>query len=83
MSDLEACCDRQAPELCGLVEDSIGTNRKAVKLLTKSLPTLEYHVGIANGVSEEKHGGVIELLDGTGQGHVFRSSTWRRVMCHV
>ena len=49
--DLEACYDRQIPELCGLVEESIGANRKLVKLLTKLLPRFEHHVGTVNGVS--------------------------------
>ena len=52
-SDLEAWYDRQFPELCGLVEESIGANRKAVKLLTKVCPRLECHVGKVNGVSNE------------------------------
>ena len=66
MSDLEACYDRQTPKLCGLVEEHIVANRKAVKLLTKMLPRFEHHVGTVNGVSKEKHGGVKELLDVTG-----------------
>ena len=70
MSDLEACYDRQTPELCGLVEGSIGANRKAVKLLTKVFPKLDHHVGAVNRVSKEKYGGSKGLLGGTGQGSI-------------
>ena len=31
MSDVEACYDNKIPELCGLVEESIGDNQKAIK----------------------------------------------------
>ena len=39
-SDLEACYDRQLPELCGLVEESLGANRKMFTLVAKVLPRL-------------------------------------------
>ena len=61
-SDIEACYDRQMIEVCVLVEESIGDNRKVVKLLTKVLPIFEHHVGTANGVSSKKHGRANELL---------------------
>ena len=35
MSDLEAWYDRQLPELCGLVEESLGANTKVCKLVSK------------------------------------------------
>ena len=57
VSDLEASYDRQLPELCGLVEESLGANRKVVKLVSKVLPRLEQHVGTVNGISKDKHGG--------------------------
>ena len=56
-SDLEACYDRQSPELCGLIEEYLGANRKVVKLVSKVLPRFEHHVGTVNGVSKDKHGG--------------------------
>ena len=51
MSDLEVCCDRQMPELCGLVQESIVANRKAVIILTKVFPRLDHHMGKVNEVS--------------------------------
>ena len=56
-SDLEACCDTQIPELCGLAEDSIGANRKVINLLTKVLPRLEHHSGTVNTISVDKYDG--------------------------
>ena len=83
MSDHEACYDRQIPELCGLVEESIGANRKAVELLTKALPRLEHHVGTVNGVSTEKYGRETELLGGTGHVNIFREhhAEMQHVLC--
>ena len=61
-SDLEDCYDRKTTELCGLVEESIGGNRKVINLLTKVLPRLEHHVGTINGISADEHGGENDLL---------------------
>ena len=71
VSDLEACYDKKLPELCGLVEESLATNRKVVQLVSKVLPRLEHHVGTVNGVSKDKHGGKKDTSCGTGQGNVF------------
>ena len=80
-SDLEACYDRQFPELCGLVEESLGANRKVVKLVAKVLPRFEHHVGSVNGVRKDKHGGEKGMLGGTGQGKMFLEQLVE--MCHV
>ena len=66
MSDLEAWCDWKIPELCGLVEESMGPKRKVIKVLTKVLPRLDHHFGIVNGVSKEKYGGNNDLWGVTG-----------------
>ena len=52
ISYLEACYDWKTPELCALVEETIGANRKAIKIIKKVLPRLEHHVRMANGVSK-------------------------------
>ena len=57
MADLEYYYDRKIPELCGLVEESIGSNRKLIKVLIKELSMLENHTGMFNGVSKEKREG--------------------------
>ena len=56
-SDLEACYDRKIPELCGLVEESIGANHKVINLLTKVSLRLEHHAGTVNGIIAAKYGG--------------------------
>ena len=66
VSDLEVHYDRQLPELCGLVEESLGANRKVCKLMSKVFPRLEHHIGTVNSVSKNKHGGEIDMLGGTG-----------------
>ena len=71
VSDLEECYDRQFPELCVLVKELLGANRKAVKLATKVLPRFEHHLGTDNGVSKEKCGGEKDLLGGAGKGNIF------------
>ena len=53
LSYLEACYDRKIAELCGIVEETLGVNRKKVKLNTKVLPRLEHHVATANRVSKK------------------------------
>ena len=70
-SDLEACYDRKIQELCEIVEESIGSNLKVIKLLKKMLPRFEHHLGTANGVNTDKHRGKNELLGGIGQGNMF------------
>ena len=67
--DLETCCDRQISELCGLVEESIGANRKVIKLLTMVLPRCEHLVGTANSASTDKCRGFF-LLGRIGKGNV-------------
>ena len=41
----------------------------------------EHHVGTVNGFSKEKHGGVKELLGGTGQGNIFSGVACRDELC--
>ena len=38
ISDLEKFYDRQLPNIEGIVEESIGVNKEAIKLVTKVLP---------------------------------------------
>ena len=40
--------------------------------MTKLLPRMEHHTGMANGESEENHGVKSKSLGGAGQGHFFR-----------
>ena len=42
-SDLEAYYDRKMSDLCGSVEETIGVNKKSIKLITNVFARLEYH----------------------------------------
>ena len=83
MSDLEACYDIHITESCGLVEESIESNRKVIHLLTKLLPRLEHHVGAFNGISADEHGSKNNLLGGIGQGDIFSGVVCRDVSCII
>ena len=71
------------PELCGLVEESIGSNQNVVKLLTKMLPRFKHHAGTVNGFVSEKYGGANESLGKIGQGNIFSGVACRDASCIV
>ena len=82
-SDLEACYDRQLPNIGGIVEESIGVNREAIKLITKVLPRCKHFIGTTYGVGKESYGEMNELLGGTGQGNVFSGNVCKDVSCFI
>ena len=79
MSDLEACYNRQLPNIGGSAEEHIGANRESIKHVTKVLPQCEIFLWTAYGVSKYCYRGINELLGGTGQGNVFSGSACRGV----
>ena len=81
MSNLEAYCDRQTPDSCGIVEETIGANRKVVKSMTKVLSMLNNHVGAANDKSKKTCGDANKALGGARKGIVFQELHVAR--CHV
>ena len=83
VSDLEVHYDRQLPELCGLVEESLGANRKVCKLVSKVLPRLENCIGTVNGVSKNKYEGKKDTLGGNGQGNAFSEVACRDASCLI
>ena len=66
VSDLEACCDRQLPNIGGIVEESISANREVIKLITKVLPRYNHFIGTKHGVSKDSYSRMNEYLGGTG-----------------
>ena len=64
-------CDRQLPNIGVKVEESIGVNTKAAKLVKKALPCCKHCMGTAHGVSKGSRGGMSYLLYGKGKGNVF------------
>ena len=83
MSDIEACFDRQLPNIGGIVEESIGANRDEIEFTTKVLPQCEKFIGTTHVVSKESHGEENELLWGERQGNVFSSSVCGDVSCFM
>ena len=57
MSDLEACYDRQLPNIRGIVAESVGVNRNMMNILSKVLPKCDHYVGAAHGISTLCYGG--------------------------
>jgi hypothetical protein len=83
MSDLEVCHDRKLPNVEGIVEESIGVNRDAIKLITKALPRCKHFIGTTHGSSKESYGRMNVLLGGTGQGFFFKQCVQRCFMFYV
>ena len=52
-SDLEACCDRQLPNIGGIVEELVGANREAIKLITKVLPRCKHFIRTTCGICKD------------------------------
>ena len=79
MSDLEACYDTKLPNIGGIVEEWVGANREAMKLIMKALPKCKHCVGTTQRISKDSHRGMNSLFGGTGQGNVFSGNVCRDV----
>ena len=66
MTDLEACYDRQLPNIASILQESMGVERKAIKLLTKVIPIFKYYICTIYGVSNTCYRGEIDPLAGSG-----------------
>ena len=78
-SDLEACYDRKFPKIGGVVEESVGVNREAIKLVTKGLHRSKHYIDASHGISENSHRVDLVVLGGTGQGSMFSDCMCRDV----
>jgi len=56
ITDLKAYYDRQHPNLYGIVEESVGVNYQAIKLIMKVILRMEYHIYTGYGISSEWYG---------------------------
>lgn len=81
LTDLQSCYDRQLANIGGIVEESVGRDRKAIKLITKVIPNWEHCLSTAFGVSEKHYGGENNALVGTGQGNRFSGDVCRDISC--
>ena len=79
MSDLEACYDSQLPNMGGKVEESIGVNRKAIKIVNKVLPWCKHLLGIDHDLSKDSYEEINEWLGKIGQKNTFSGSACRDV----
>ena len=57
ISDLEACYDRQLPNIGCMVEESVGVELDPVKSFDKLLPVTNHHTCTIYGISKESCGG--------------------------
>ena len=75
MPDLEVFYHRKISNVGSIVEDSIGENREASRIIAKTLPKTEHHIGSVRDLSSEELGEEFVLLGGAGKGNVLFKST--------
>ena len=69
VNDLESCYDRQLPKIGGVVEGSVGVNREAIQLFSKSLHRSKYCARTSHEISEHMCRGDSFVLGRKGQGN--------------
>ena len=82
-SDLDSCYDRQIPMLAGIVEESLGVNRSAIKVICDTVSKFKHFTCTGYGISNEYYGGDLESLTGTGQGNMLSGAVCRDQSCFV
>ena len=65
-TDLESHYNRKLANICGIVKESVGVDRLAIKLFTKMMPRFEYCICTNFGISEEYYEGRNDPLGGLG-----------------
>ena len=70
-------------QIGSIVQESVRVKRKAIKLITKLLPVIEYHLCTSYGASSNYHGGCNNKQVGTGQGHVVSVNIYRDSTCII
>ena len=83
ISDLQACYNRQLPNIGCVVLESVGVNRNATRLLQKVLPIMQHHVATDYGISDEYYGDKMNKLGGTGQGNSASGAICRDTSCLI
>ena len=74
MSDIEAWCDLQLPKIGGITEESLGIERKPMRIFKKILPVIKCHILTSFGISSSSRGGKSNL-HGAGKRNIF----WEKV----
>ena len=83
LTDLQSCYDRQLAEIGGILEESIGKDRSAMKVITKVIPKWRHFICTGFGISAMYYGGVNNILAGTGQGNRFSGDVCRDLSCLI
>ena len=83
ISDLKACYDRQLPNIGCMVQEAVGVNRHAAKLIQNILPIMQHHVATDYGISTESYGSEVNKLGGTGQGNSVSGAICRDTSCLI
>jgi hypothetical protein len=83
ITDLQSCYDRQLAEIGGILEESVGKDRSAMKLIAKVIPNWRHYVCTGFGASSTYYGGEEDKLAGTGQGNRFSGDVCRDLSCLI
>jgi len=83
ITDLEACYDRQLPNLSGIIEESIGVNQSGIMLIMKVIPIMQHHIYTSFDISNQSYGGIDDPHAGTGQGNIASGDICRNKSCLV
>ena len=69
ITDLQSCYDRQLAEIGGILEESVGRDRAAMKIISKVIPNWKHYICTGFGISKFYYGRENDRLAGTGQGN--------------
>ena len=83
MTNLKSCYDRQLTNIRGIIKESAGRDRTAVKLIVKVISNWRYYILIGFGISDSYYGGKNNKLAGTGQGNRFSGDVCRDLSCLI
>ena len=65
------------------MQESVGIQRKLIKLLMKVLPVIKYFICTSFRISSMSYGGNNEVQSGTGQGNIVLVNTYRDSLCLI
>ena len=71
ITDLQSCYDCQLAYIRGIIEESVGRDHAAMKLIAKVIPNWRHYVQTGFGISESYYRGENNRLAGIGQGNRF------------
>ena len=60
-----------------MIKESVGMDRKAIKLFMKVLLIMKHHICIAYRISQISFRGIEDEISGTGQGNIVLVNIWR------